>query len=358
MKLLVTSLGVLALALFSCAKAQDATSSFFGFHYELIQPNTFTPLAVNVTPATDGLHYRSIAETFGNNNEIGLKADTQAQSDTVWVKDGSNWLQIYYNDKEIEAFGITKGWRAVGFGNIDMAGYIIPLNAGFFIQSKKDFEWYIAYVGYVKQQPMYHEVAKGFNVLNSGYPTGISLNDSKISLSEGFKKGDAMTGDIIWLYRNGDSEGVDPSYEQYYYSEGDFFFSEGWKKVGNGDIDAGEDIILNTLIIQTRGDGGTVVVYPPAGFPNYDNTRPLAPFKPNVYPFLHLGGLGDPYFNVFWYADAPNIDYTTEIWGEFNKEWWSLNTLWGEQGDVLSNWAAILGLQRGIGRVKATWRTE
>ena len=355
MKLLATSLGVLALALFSCAKAQDAISSFFGFHYELIQPNTFTPLAVNVTPATDGLHYRSIAETFGNNNEIGLKADTQQQSDILWIKDGSNWLQIYYNNKEIEAFGITKGWRAIGFGNIDMAGYIIPENTGFFIQSKKDFEWYIAYVGYVKQQPMYHEVANGFNVLNSGYPTGISLNDSKINLSEGFKKGDAISGDIIWLYRG--LKNNLPVYDRYYYSEGDLFFSKGWKKVSNGDMDAGEDIILNTLIIETKGDGGTVVVYPLAGFPNYNNTRPAAPPNPNVYNFMSIDR-GEPYFNVFWYADAPNIDYTTEIWDEFNKEWWSLNTLWGEQGDILSNWAAILSLQRGIGRVRATWRTE
>ena len=355
MKLLCTLLGVFTSAFLSCVEAQDATSDYFGFHYELIQPNTFTPLAVNVTLDPDGLHYRSIAEAFGSNNEIGLKADSgQAQSDTIWIKDGATWLQIYYNSKEVEAFGMTKGWRAVGFGNFDMAEYIIPPNTGFFIQSRKNFEWYIAYTGYVKQAPTYHEVSRGFNILNSGYPTAISLNDSKINLSKSFKKGDSMSGDIVWLYRGFENDS--PVYDQYYYTEGNFFFSEGWKKVGEGDVDAGEHTILNTLIIETKGDGGTVVVYPPAGFPNYNNTQPTAPPKPNVYTFLALDELGDPHFNVVWEADSPNIDYTTEIWGEFRKEWWPLNTMWGESRQLLSNRAGILGLQRGIGKVKAAWQ--
>ena len=357
MKLLATSLGVLAITLSSLAKAQDAISDFFGFHYELIQPNTFTPIAVNVTQNREGLHSRSINDTFGTNNEVGLKTEAGLnKSDVIWVKDGSDWLQIYYNNVENEVFGITKGWKAIGLGNQDMGAYFIPLNSGLFIQSRKDFEWYIAWTGYIKQQPMYHEVIKGFNVLNSGYPTQISLNDSKINLSKGFKKGDALSGDIIWIYRG--LQNNLPVYDRYYYSEGDFFFTEGWKKVGNGDMDAGEDTILNTLIIETRGDGGTVVVYPPVGFPDYNNTSPLAPIKAEVYTLLTLDEFGDPFFNVLWEARAREIDYTTQIWDEFSKEWWNLNTLWGEKGEVLSNWAAILGLQRGVGRVKATWQTQ
>ena len=369
MKLLVTSLGVLALALFSCAKAQDATSSFFGFHYEFVKPNSFTPLAVNVTQTPDGLHYRSIQETFGANNEIGLKPESGLrESDIIWVKDGLDWLQIFYNTQEIEAFGMTKGWRARGRANTDMGGYIIPLNTGFFIQSKKDFEWYVAYGGYVRQQPMVYEVTNGFNILNRGYPTPIRLDESGIERSEGFKKGDSASGDIIWLYRSNQNESG--YYERYYYTEGIApFLSEGWKKIGEGDVDAAEDTITNTFLIQTRGDGGRIVLYPPVGFVK-KQTQPLnniAPPKPNVYTFISVDNFGNPFFNIAWQADNANIHYATEVW-DYNVnflidpfgEWWTLNTKWGDAGQVLSNGASILGFynpRSGIGRVVATWAT-
>tara|TARA_R110002012_G_scaffold95147_2_gene230061 strand:- start:140 stop:1228 length:1089 start_codon:yes stop_codon:yes gene_type:complete len=358
MKLLVALLGVFTSAFLSCVEAQNTTSDYFGFHYELIEPNTFTPIAVNVTQATDGLHYRSISEAFGNNNEVGLKAGSdQTESDTIWIKDGSNWLQIYYNSRDIEVFGITKGWRAVGFGNMDMGGYIIPLNAGFFIQSRKHFEWYVAFTGYVRQEPMDYHVQHGFNFLNRGYPARVSLNDSKIQLSKGFKKGDAMTGDIVWLYRDGDSEGIDPYYDQYYYSEGNIFMNEGWKKLGRDVSDAGEEFIPNTLIIQTRGVGGEIVLHPPTDFRVKKITALNMPPKPYVYTLLSLDKFGDPYFNVIWQSNSSEINYTTEVWDEHNKEWWQLDSQTAEAGAVLSNWASILGLRYGLGRVVAGWVT-
>ena len=51
-----------------------------------------------------------------------------------------------------------------------MGDYIIPQNTAFFIQSKKDFEWYTAHGGYVRQESMVYEVTNGFNILNRGYP--------------------------------------------------------------------------------------------------------------------------------------------------------------------------------------------
>jgi hypothetical protein len=357
MKLLCTLLGVFTSLFLSCVEAQDTTSSFAGFHYELIQPNTFTPLAVNVTQNPDGLHFRSIEETFGSNNEIGLKAESnQGDSDVIWVKDGLNWLQIYYNNRNLEAFGMTKGWRALGLANTNMGGYIIPLNTGFFIQSKKDFEWYIAYAGYVRQNPMVYQISKGFNVLNRGYPTRIRLNESRIELSEGFKKGDSGSGDIIWLYRKPDHR--EPWYDRYYYTEGNLFLTEGWKKVGDGDTDVGEHTITNTLIIQTKGVGGRIVMYPPIGFQK-KKTQPILnqvdPPKPDVLTYITLDEWGNPYFNIAWQAHNSNVNYTTEIWDDFNREWWSLNTLMGDAGQVLSSWASIMPLQRGVARVTATW---
>ena len=369
MKLLCTLLGVLTSAFLSCVEAQDATSSYFGFHYEFVKPNSFTPLAVNVTQNAHGIHSRSIEETFGSNNEIGLKAESGLwESDTIWVKDGLEWLQIYYNNKDLEPFGMTKGWRARGRANTDMGDYIIPPNTGFFIQSKKDFEWYVAYGGYVRQQPMVYEVTNGFNILNRGYPTPIRLNESRIERSEGFKKGDSVSGDIIWLYRSYRDESA--YYERYYYTEGNFFFTEGWKKIGGGDGDAGEDTITNAFIIQTKGDGGRIVLHPPVGFVK-KQTQPLnniAPPKPNVYTFISVDDFGDPYFNIAWQADNSNINYTTEIW-DYNVnflidpfgEWWTLNIMTGfDAGQVLSNGAYILGFynpRSGIGRVVATWAT-
>ena len=357
MKLLVTLLGVFTSAFLSCVEAQNATSDYFGFHYELIEPNSFTPVAINVTENADGTNNRSISDIFGEKNEINLKVSaTPNQSDVIWVKEDSGiWLQIYYNATNIEAFGITEGWRYIGGGNHDIGDYIIPQNKAFFIQSKKDFEWYMAFGGYVRQEPMTYWVQHGFNFLNRGYPARISLNDSKIHLSKGFKKGDAMTGDIVWLYRDGDSEGVDPYYEQYYYSEGNIFMTEGWKKLGGDISDAGEEFIPNTLIIQTRGAGGKVVLHPPPGFPYPKKTTPSIPPKPQVYTYLSLDEFGDPYFNVIWQSNDSQINYTTEIWDDYNKGWWQLDSRTVEAGVILDQWASILGLRYGLGRVVAGW---
>jgi len=364
MKLLVALLGVFTSAFLSCVEAQNTTSDFFGFHYEFVKPNSFTPLAVNVTQTPDGLHHHSIQETFGANNEIGLMAQSGfpvGEFDVIWVKDGSTWLQIYYNNYD-DLFGLSIGWKAIGLGNTDMGDYIIPQNTGFFIQSKKDFEWYTAHGGYVRQESMVYEVTNGFNILNRGYPTPIRLNESGIERSEGFKKGDSSSGDIIWLYRSNWQQ--DGYYEQYYYTEGNFFLTEGWKKIGEGNVDAGGDTITNTFIIQTKGQGGTVILHPPKGLVK-KQTQPIndiAVPKPNIYTYF-LEDWGEPYFNIAWEADNSNINYAVDIWdvNVNGGEWWTVfNAMRGDTGDVLSTWAYILGFtnpRSGIGRVVATWVT-
>ena len=350
MKLLRNILGLLTLAFQSFVGAQTSTSAPIGFHSELVKANSFSLLGVNVTNNVNEPHHRSIEEMFGPNNETGLNAGKPAEADIVWLPDLEHgYVKIYYNDKLQTFPPITVGWRGVGFGNADMSQFESPSNRGFFIESKKDYDWYIAFGGYIKQTEMFYDVEPGMNILNKGFPTNIQLNQSGIEQSEGFEHGDQNTGDIIWLYR------TNGMYDRYYYSDGQSFppLSPGWKLIGGGDEDVGHHILSSSFIVETKGGGGEIMLHPPPGFIRSKGaTDPLAPPRANIYWSILEDVNGIPNFVMWWDSLGGNIIYTTEVYN--GSSWMFISEQRNLPGQVLSNYAT-LGMGWGVARVVAEY---
>ena len=173
-KLLSGIVGLFLLLSAPFVTAQQAISTYFGFHTELVRANATTPLCSNVTPLPHESFNQTIEELFGPNNEIGLKAGNiqMGEPDIVWVENGDEWVPIHYDS----------GWRSVEFKGEDMAGFRAK-NSNFSIESHKDTDWYIVFSGYVSRNAMVYDVHTGYNVLNRGFPVPIRLDKSVIATS-------------------------------------------------------------------------------------------------------------------------------------------------------------------------------
>lgn len=352
MKALIITIGLLTLAFQSFLGAQTSTSAPIGFHSELVKANSFSLLGVNVTNHVNAPHNRSIEEMFGPNNETGLEAGKPAEADIIWLPDFDHgYVKIYYNDKLQTFPPITIGWRGVGFGNADMSRVAPPSNRGFFIESRRDYDWYIAFGGYIKQTEMFYDVEPGMNILNKGFPTWIQLNESGIEQSDGFEHGDQTTGDIIWLYRS------DGTYDRYYYTDGGHQhfppLTPGWKLIGNGDQDVGHHILSSSFIVETKGGGGEIVLYPPAGFTRPKRTTdPLAPPRAKLYWSIMGDANNVSNFVMWWDSVGSDIIYTTEVYN--GSGWIFISEQRNLPGQILSNYAT-LSMGWGVARVIAEY---
>ena len=160
---------IFLLTLLPCATAQQSISTYFGFHTEVVRAHATTPLCSNVTPLPNESFNQTIEELFGPNNEIGLKAGNiqTGDPDIVWVENRDERVPIHYDN----------GWRSVEFEGENMSGFIAK-DSNFSIESHKDLDWYIGFLGYVSQKAMVYDVHAGYNTLNRGWPVPIRLDRS------------------------------------------------------------------------------------------------------------------------------------------------------------------------------------
>ena len=346
MKLLINILRLLVLTPI-LTEAQQSTSTYFGFHTELVRANATTPLCSNVTPLPHESFNQTIEEIFGPNNEIGLKAGNiqMGDPDIVWVENGDEWVPIHYDS----------GWRSVEFKGEDMSGFRAK-NSNFSIESRKDTDWYIVFSGYVSQKAMVHEAHPGYNTLNRGYPVPIRLDRSGIASSPGFKWGNEKTGDIVYIFNN------DGNFDGYYYS------GKGWKKLGEEGY-FGNVYLSSSLAIDTRGKGGRIIIGPPAPVrpsklaPKVYGRWPSVvhpPPTPVVSTSIQSGPGGIPYFVASWYAHNFKVIYTTEVYDPtMNPSWFSVGWQISPQGlekpPPLATVASLGSLRYGLGRVIAEW---
>lgn len=351
---LLTQILIFLLVFLPSASAQQSTSTYFGFHSERIRAKQTSPVSINVTQDPDGVHFQTIEEMFGPENQVGLKSGDPdlLEPDIVWVAQrGFPWLEIYYNE----------GWKAIGFGDRDMGKEAPALNRGFFIESRREVDWYIIFDGYVKRDAMIYEIDNGLNVLNRGYPLSFTLNDSGIAWSSGFTWGDELTGDLIWLY-NRDTEA-----EHYYFSGS----TKRWHKVGSGDEDFGNESISATFAIMARGEGGEIIINTPAVLRRSktisEGTSPVnPPPAPYIYTLLLNNNLGDPYFFALWHSYNFRVRYNTEVINPNSNSWITVDSqigsVWWENPlakdaipQRLWTFASVRRARLGVGRVVAQW---
>ena len=98
---------------------------------------------------------RTIGQAFGSENAAGLKSPTfgfdsnnPTEADIIWIwRDDGSWLGIYYNDQDLttEIPPMTRGWKAIGFGDTDASRVAIPENGGFFLQSRQERDWLLVF---------------------------------------------------------------------------------------------------------------------------------------------------------------------------------------------------------------------
>ena len=351
-KKLYTLFGIISLAISSLTLSQQSTSVPVGFHTEIIKGNSFSLLATNVSNDASGNLTRTISEAFGPNNESGLVAGLWDEADNIWIPHDGGYIRIYYNDTDRVFPPVTVGWRALHHGDADMSDFQLPSSSGVFFQSRAEEDWYITFGGYVKETSIQTYVRSGINVLNRGFPADITLNESGISSSPGFKYGSAVDGDIVWCFRQ------DGTYDRYYFMdegiENPFNITPGWKKIGEGGDNAGYDLLSSAFLIEVRGNGGKITLYPPANLARKAFvTSPAAPPRPVVYPTFVIDQDGTQYFLVYWYAYNANINYHTEVYSPGN--WWHLSTQTNLPNQPLDNFAP-LSLGDGIARIVAEYK--
>ena len=333
------------------------TSDYVGFHVETIKANGFTHVAYNVSKTPNGRHNRSINEAFGPNNEIGLVAHPYwRDADIVWVKYGDEWIQFYYNDQDLinDPEGLSVGWKGVGWGDTDLGDYYIPETSGFWIESKRSEDYVIAFGGYVRRLPMVYRVTRGFNSLNRGYPIPITLDQSLIHKSSGFKTG--INGDIVWLQREDTGK-----YDQYYYSnKKEFpFLPDGWRKIGSEMDDAGSDYIPSAFAIQVKHRGGRVTLHPPVDFVGKKTLTRVGiqppPEPPYITPFIEVWPNDlQPYFYAYWYTNQ-KVKYITEVYEPWSG-WFIINErVPPHPKPDTFDFARILSLRWGVARIISEW---
>ena len=353
MKLLINILRLLALTPI-LTEAQQSTSNYFGFQTEAIRANIMSPVSVNFTREPDGSHYQTIGQMFGPHNEVGLKTgDPDLQEpDIVWLLNGDEWTQVYYNN----------GWRAVGHGDRDMSESAPFFNRGFFLQSRRDFDWFLIFAGYVYRDAMDYYIEPGLNLLNRGHPLSITLSKSGLASSPGLTWGDELTGDMVWLYKDGGA--WNGEWEHYYVAED----TGRWQKVGGGNEDFSHMTISSTFGIYVRGKGGEIILNPPAIIRRSKTatvkkwTSPIpAPPTPYVYWTLRSGLDGNPYFFALWYAHNFKVRYNTQIIDTWNNRWVTvysqtgLSQSWDADPELLGTSAGIVPGSAGVGRIVAEW---
>ena len=355
--LLLIRLLILLLAIVSPLGAQTI-SNLAGFQVERIKANSLTLIGLNSSVNPNGNVSRSIGRIFGSSSAAYILGDTNPiNADIVWVprEDGS-WLQLFYSPGGETFPPITKGWRAVGYGDQDMSGTMVK--RAFFYQSKRNEDWGLAIGGFVSNQNNNISSNKEWTLLNRGTPVPITFSEANISSSPGLIKGSETKADILWIQRDGLWEG-------YYYALKQKIptLTEGWKKLGDGNKDHSYTEISSSAIYlqapkwavsnNTLPAERLITIWPPAGFgAGKKLTDPLDPPAAMVNHILEWGfgqNTNLLYFVITWPGKA-GISYTTEYYD--GMQWQYLQQHQGTGGpELLFNYAVVNRLPWGVARV-------
>ena len=353
---------ILLLAIVSPLGAQTV-SNLAGFQVERIRANSLTLIGLNTSVNPNGSVSRSIGKIFGPSSAAYVLGNTNpANADIIWVPtDDGTWLQIFWSPGGDVFPPITRGWRAVGYGDQDVSGTMVK--RGFFYESKRNEDWGLAIGGFVNRANNNIISNKSWTLINRGTPVPISFAEANISSSPGLLKGDESRGDIFWIQREGKWEG-------YYYTLKQQFppLTEGWKKVGDGNTDHSYTLISSSAIFLQAPKWSVtnnmlpaqriITTWPPAGFKRIkkatDPNEPPAAMVNNMLEWGFGQNLNNLYFVITWPGKA-GISYTSEYYDTFTG-WNVLATREGTGGpELLFNYAVVNNLPWGVARVTSEW---
>jgi len=338
-------------------------SNLTGFQVERIKPNSLNLIGLNTSVTPNASTAKTIYRIFGENatNAYVKKSNNPSEADNIWViQNDGTWLQIYYAPGGGGFPPVTEGWRAVGYGNTDMAGTLVK--GGFLYQSKRDEEWGLAMAGFVNTNKTNIITDTQWTILNRGTPIPISFTGLNLSSSQGLIKGNEREADILWLQEDGVWSG-------YYYALKQNFppLTEGWRKIGAGDQDFSYHTVNSSgILLQAPSwavsngmlpDKRLITLWPPSGFQtNKKITDPNDPPKAQVdYTLSYgLGQLSNRlYFAVLWQGKQ-GINYTTEYYDTFTG-WTFLSEREGDGINLNYDYTIVDFLPWGVTRITSEW---
>ncbi|MCC5788029.1 MAG: TIGR02597 family protein [Opitutales bacterium] len=221
----------------------------------LIMEGNVEPV-INVGDNVAVRKYKTLADLFGENNEVGLlSGPSLADSDVIYLMttDGSgSWQRFFY--QQGDGFFTGTGWRLFGSGEDDMDDLSIAPDDGVFVLRKEESNLTATISGSVKMGDSRRIIPSGFSLVAYTFPVDVSLDDSGIySETNGYVSNESISdSDIVWVMT------PSGSYQRFFYQQGDgFFTTTGWRKFGQGETDQGDFTIPagSSVVIQHRGDG-------------------------------------------------------------------------------------------------------
>lgn len=187
----------------------------------------------------------TIASVFGTGGDVVIGKGDANTGDLIYVPAGAGAFDVYYHSPDDPFFG-PGDWTKVG-GSAGAGGTPLVYDSAIFVQNRSGADYDLTVTGEVKTTDSIAGVIDNFNYLSSVYPVGVTLDDSGIADSAGFQKGDANTGDIVFI-SNSASPGA---FRTFYHTPDDPFFGPGqWTEVGGGA--AGSVELSSGVIIQKR----------------------------------------------------------------------------------------------------------
>lgn len=170
----------------------------------------------------------TLATLFGAANEVGLRAGDAGMADQISIYNGKGYDVFYYSDAEAGT-----GWRRVGKGDQDQAGYVIYPDDGLLIRRHDETPLNAIVTGIVKAGRTTIPVHLGTNLIGNVYPSAVTLADSRLytgSPATGVRSGNAKSADKVLIYNGTD-------FDTYYYQANTL--GRGWRKSGDPHTDAG-----------------------------------------------------------------------------------------------------------------------
>lgn len=185
--------------------------------------NTISGLA-----ATDTFVIRNaptLGTLFGAGAGVLINEGDANTGDLVYVPSTNGTFDVYYHS-ENSIFGDGE-WIKIGPGG-DGANTPILYTSAVYVLNRSNVDYDLVITGEVKVTPSLIKLTEAFNYVSAVYPVGTTLTNSGIADSVGFLKGDANTGDLVYI-----SDSVNHgSFRIFYHSENSIFGDGAWTEIG------------------------------------------------------------------------------------------------------------------------------
>lgn len=185
----------------------------------------------------------TLGSIFGTGDDVVLSKGDANTADLIFVPVGGGAFDVYYHSEDT-VFG-SGDWTKVGGGGTGATTPLIYSNA-VFVQVKGPDAVDVVISGAVKVTQSIVGIQDDFNYISAVNPAGTSLASSGLADSDGFQKGDANSGDLVYLL----NETNPGAYRLFHHTEDTVFGSGNWAEVGgSGD---GSTALTSGIIIQKR----------------------------------------------------------------------------------------------------------